>query len=113
MIFHITHKSYWERFAGKEFYEPESLVKEGFIHCSPAEKILESAKNFFKNHTGLLILCIDERKVKAEIKREDLYNTGYEFPHIYGKLNKDAVIGTAEFGKDINGEFSLPEDTMI
>lgn len=113
MIFHITHKTDWENSGGKEFYETESLVKEGFIHCSPEDMILESAKNFFKNQTGLLILCIDESKVKAEIKREDLYNTGYEFPHIYGKLNKDAVIKTAEIETDINGEFKLPGDIFF
>ncbi|MBL0107320.1 MAG: DUF952 domain-containing protein [Ignavibacteria bacterium] len=113
MIYHITHKSDWLNTFGKEFYEPSSIVKEGFIHCSPAEKILDSCNNFFKHETGLLILCIDESKLRAEIKWEDLYDTGFNFPHIYGKLNKDAVIKTAEIGTDINDEFMLPEDIFI
>ncbi len=51
--------------------------------------------------------------MRAEIKWEDLYDTGFNFPHIYGKLNKDAVIKTAEIGTDINDEFMLPEDIFI
>ncbi len=113
MIYHIIHKSDWVNTFGKEFYEPSSIVKEGFIHCSTAEKILDSCNNFFKHETGLLILCIDESKLRAEIKWEDLYDTGFNFPHIYGKLNKDAVIKTAEIWTDVNGEFVLPEDIFI
>jgi uncharacterized protein (DUF952 family) len=30
--------------------------------------------------------------VKPEIRYEDLYDAGQEFPHIYGPLNLDAVV---------------------
>jgi uncharacterized protein (DUF952 family) len=32
-------------------------------------------------------------KVEAEIRDEDLYDAGQTFPHIYGSLNLDAVVG--------------------
>ncbi|MEO8666167.1 MAG: DUF952 domain-containing protein [Ignavibacteria bacterium] len=108
LIYHITHKKHWKSALKKNEYETPTLNEEGFIHCSPLEKVKESANRFFKDHYELLVLCIDEDKVIPEIIREDLYDTGFEFPHIYGKLNLDAVIKVIELKKNINGSFDFP-----
>lgn len=43
------------------------------------------------------MLLIDTGKVKSEILWEDLRGCGVEFPHIYGLLNKSAVIAVLPY----------------
>lgn len=105
MIYHIAEREEWEN--SENYYCPLTFNTEGFIHCSTKEKICESANKFFKGKSGILLLSIDENKVTAEIKWEDLYSFNYKFPHIYGKLNKDSVISITEIYSDTNGEFKL------
>lgn len=109
MIYHIAFKKEYEKALAENSYKPESLEKEGFIHCSPAEKITESANNFFKDQKDLVLICIDESKVDSDIIWEDLYGHNFKFPHIYGELNPDAVIKVAEFLSGSDGKFILPE----
>lgn len=105
MIYHITNKKIWETALKNNSYKTESFVKEGFIHCSPKEKIPEVLNNFYKGEKDLLLLCIDETKVKAKIVWEDLYNHDYEFPHIYGELNLDAISYVMDFNSNEYGLF--------
>lgn len=109
MIYHILNVNEWEESKSKKFYEPLSYSIEGFIHCSALDKIEESANRFFRGKYEIVILCIDEERVKAEIIYEDLYNTGFEFPHIYGQLNLDSVVEVVKIKSKENGEFEFAE----
>ena len=77
---------------GKGFYEADSLVKEGFIHASKESQVQGVLQRYYKNQTDLLLLHIDETKLTAPLKYELAPSVNEEFPHIYGKLNLDAVI---------------------
>ncbi len=103
MIYHITNKKEWEKALRENSYSPDSLSKEGFIHCSPAEKLSDTLNNFFKGKNDLLLLSIDESKVLNRIIREDLYGHDFNFPHIYGELNLDSVIKVTEIIADAEG----------
>lgn len=109
MIYHITNKKEWDKALREYIYIPDSFREEGFIHCSPAEKVSDTLNNFFKGKNDLLLLSIDESKVQDRIIREDLYGHKFNFPHIYGKLNLDAVIKVTEITADAEGKFLLPE----
>ncbi len=110
MIYHIAHNEDWNTALKNNSYKPASLATEGFIHCSPEEKIIEAADNFYKGREDLLLLSIDETKVEAKIIMEDLYNHNFEFPHIYGELNLNAVVKITNFKCNEDGKFQLPED---
>lgn len=109
MIIHILKKEEWERAKIEGIYRGDTLDTDGFIHCSPVEKIVDVANYNFKGKKGLILLCIDEDKVISEIKWEDLYNEGRNYPHIYGELNIDSVIEVFDFEPKENGCFELPE----
>lgn len=96
MILHITTKKDWEKAKEKNEYRGDTLDSEGFIHCSTPEQIDEVAQCLFKGKKDLMLLEIDETKVKSEIKYEDAEN-GKLYPHIYGPLNIDAVINVQDF----------------
>lgn len=110
LITHITQHMKWEEAKIKGFYEPDSLSAEGFIHCSSIKQVLKIANHLYKGQQDLLLLVIDESKVKAETIWEDLYNLNEEYPHIYGALNIEAVINTYAFSPKADGTFTLPPE---
>ena len=108
IIFHIATR---KAFKGKEqaaSYRPELFALEGFIHCSTAEQIIKVANARFRGQTGLLLLCLDADRVKAEIRYENLEGGQELFPHIYGEINTEAVVQVAEFEPGVDGYFELP-----
>ncbi len=96
MIFHIVDKHIWEKSKAAGEYAGDTLQTEGFIHCSTLEQIYEVACFLFSKKKNLIVLEIDEDKVKPKIKYEDACN-GKFYPHIYGPLNVDSVKNTRDF----------------
>jgi uncharacterized protein (DUF952 family)/uridine phosphorylase len=116
LILHITTRSEWETAfvdpvataVSHPPYTAASLQTEGFIHCSTPAQVLIPANAMFKGQTDLLLLCIDEDLVTADVIYEDCYESGTAFPHIYGALNREAVLGVVDFPPNADGTFSLP-----
>lgn len=108
-ILHIIPEEEWKKEKDKSFYFPDSLRKEGFIHCSTRDQVLDVVHFLYKEKINHKILCINPHLVKAQIIYEDLYNMGKKFPHIYGALNLDAVEQVIDLLPNERGEFDLPE----
>jgi uncharacterized protein (DUF952 family) len=105
-IVHICPSHSWEEAQVPGEYRVPSLETEGFIHCSKPDQILTVANNFYQETPDLVILWIDPQKVKNEIKYEPgSDNTNEVFPHIYGPLNIDAVLGVYDFRPASDGVF--------
>lgn len=71
------------------YYGHASIEKYGYIHCSDLDTYGLVAPNFKDEIDERVLLVIDTDKVEALIKWED--GGGYDFPHIYGLLNVDAI----------------------
>lgn len=93
IIYHITTAEEWKQANINGFYEAASLETEGFIHCSTETQVKGVLERYFKGKTNLLKLVIDTDKLTAELRFEPAPSINEEFPHIYGTLNLDAVIG--------------------
>lgn len=107
-IFHIVPDRDWEQ-AG-EPYAPASLETDGFIHCSAAEQVPRTAAALFAGRSDLLLVEIDPGRLEAPVRWEDCYETGEEFPHIYGPLPRDAVIDIRSYLPDEPGQFPDPAE---
>lgn len=108
MLFHITAKRDSDAAKNDGVYRPESLVSEGFIHCSYAHQVCGVADRLFQNCRDLVLLQIDSSQLLCDAVNEDLYGSGERFPHIYGELPWSAVVAVHEFPcVDTNG-FCLP-----
>jgi uncharacterized protein (DUF952 family) len=92
MIYHVVTEINWQYALENGFYEAESLAKEGFIHTSKAEQVEGVLERYYKGQTGLILLHIDETKLTSPLKYELAPSVNEEFPHIYGRLNIDAVV---------------------
>ena len=117
MIYHIASRTAWQAAKRRGSYRPPSLTSEGFIHCSRRDQILSVANDFYRGETDLLLLCIDEGKLAADLRWEapahpqpvSAAATSREetFPHLYGPLNLEAVAGVYDFVQAADG-FALP-----
>lgn len=104
VIFHICRAHEWRKTKRQSQYRPESLAKEGFIHAATASDIKKIARLFFKDQANLVILFINRDLVASLIKEEIAKHPrlkGSVFPHIYGPIPTEAIVGTipiAAFG---------------
>ena len=108
MIFHIVPQANWSDAQPQAAYQPTSLGTEGFIHCSTREQLVGSATLHFHGQSHLVVLCIDEQRVAADIRYENLTGGALLFPHIYGPLNADAIGDVLELLQTAAGAFYLP-----
>ena len=107
MIFHITSQAEWSQAQTRGEYTAPSLVSEGFIHFSTEKQVLVVANAFYRGRKDLVVLKVDEARLKSELKWEapagppsDNISESDLFPHIYGPGNLDAVIAVLEFQPD-------------
>ena len=103
MILHCMKKSTWETRKNKEYWGKRNIDAEGFIHCSTIEYFWRVAPNFADVEEELVLICIDENKLEAELRYEDGDNCGREYPHVYGMINNKAVMTVFLFIKDKDG----------
>lgn len=99
IFYHITTPENWAKFADEDFYQAESLKTEGFIHASFAEQLEETLKIHYKGVREVLILTVDSEKLTSKLSVEKSRN-GEEFPHIYGAINKAAIVAIEEKNLD-------------
>lgn len=107
MILHITTPDAWAKAQTEGVYSAASLATEGFIHCSTMRQIAATANKHYARRSGLILLCIDESGLTAQVRYEDL-GAGDQFPHIYGPINTDAVIKVVAYEPGADGLFAPP-----
>ncbi len=94
IIYHIVLPEVWDAFEG-ELYEHASLASEGFIHCSFAEQLDGVLQRYYSGVERVLLLEIDSERLTSELVNEP--STGGEiYPHIYGPIDRDAIIKVEE-----------------
>jgi len=91
-IYHIVLPEAWEAFEG-DLYEAASLASEGFIHCSYEHQIDAVLGRYYSGEARVLILTLDAEQLASSLVEEP--STGGEiYPHIYGPINRDAIVGS-------------------
>lgn len=105
MIYHIVTRSAWDA-SGTEPYRADSLVTEGFIHCSYADQVAKVANWFYGTQTGLIVLCINPDRLSSAVRAEDP-GTGERFPHVYGPIERDAVVAVQPLVRDDAGQWTF------
>ena len=108
IIYHLIRSESWEAAKSAGSVEPESLVSEGFIHCSENEdQVLAVAHRLYAGIAGMLVLELDTNLLDSPVKRE-AGSSGEMYPHIYGPLNVSAVVEARAMETSADGGFILP-----
>jgi uncharacterized protein (DUF952 family) len=108
VTYHGVPKRHWDSLDPSEAYTPPDFEREGFIHCTDGrEAISIILTQYHKGDSGeWLVLTIDKDRVGAPLKYED---PAAIFPHIYGPLNRDAIIDVRPVRRAADGTFLLPD----
>jgi uncharacterized protein (DUF952 family) len=126
-IFHLTPATYYQHQPQDQPYHPAAFAQEGFIHCTAGvEKLIQVANYYFANLTDdLLVLEIDPAQLTAPLifeppilapsgpadrKREYAAEPEVLFPHVYGPLNRQAIIRCFALQRDSTGQWQMPQE---
>ena len=95
-IYHVTTRRQWAEARQLGHYDSDTLVTEGFIHCSTEAQVAGVLERYYQGQTGLIKLKIDKSKVERPLIFELAGSINEVFPHIHGALNLDAVVEVTE-----------------
>jgi uncharacterized protein (DUF952 family) len=124
-IYHLVPANYYLLQPVDQPYRSETLAQEGFIHCtSGSDMLIEVANAFFADlEDDLIVLEIDATRLLAPLKFESPMppsesvtvndikfrpEPGTLFPHIYGPLNRQAIVREFVLQRDQTGLWSIP-----
>ena len=99
MILHLALRSDWDvaRRTGRYPWSTRGVTveTEGYAHCSFEHQWRGVRERFYSDlaDSQLVLLEIDETKLSSSVVVERLGNAPDEFPHVYGEIDVDAVIG--------------------
>lgn len=109
LIFHIAERQEWEAGRTSGSYEPAGFAKDGFIHCSLRHQMLRVAGALFRGRDDLVLLAIEEDRVQPKIRYEAMDTTD-AFPHVYGRLNLDAIAEAVPWEVKADGSAPMPNE---
>ncbi|MBA3542154.1 MAG: DUF952 domain-containing protein [Deltaproteobacteria bacterium] len=106
MLFHILTRGAWEAAQQRGEYGAASLETEGFIHLSTARQWLATANRFYRGQPDLVLLGLEPDRLHAPVRYEAA--DGDEFPHLYGPVNLEAVVGVWALPVEVGGVIGVP-----
>ncbi|MCH8813791.1 MAG: DUF952 domain-containing protein [Chloroflexi bacterium] len=104
LTYHATPKEHWDACDHDQPYLPPDFAAGGFIHCTDSVESLPSVlTTYYKDQPGeWIVLSIDKDRVSAPILYDDPDNV---FPHLYGSLNRDAIVDVRGIARSDDGRF--------
>jgi uncharacterized protein (TIGR00299 family) protein len=106
MLLHVIEAADWATV--EDDYRPDSLGTDGFIHLSPADRVVGVAQYNHPAAEDPRLLVIDRAAIEADLKYEE--QSSGAFPHLYGPLSRSAVDEVVPFLRDDAGRYQLPSD---
>lgn len=106
--YHLTPEPVWHAQQEQATYQPEAFDADGFIHCTDGEVNLLAVANAFyqSDRRPYVVLVLDRDRVTAPVRYEDPERI---YPHIYGPLNRDAVVMVRRAVRLADGSFASIE----
>ncbi|MBC6698364.1 DUF952 domain-containing protein [Hymenobacter puniceus] len=113
MLYRIAEPADWQQAQQTNFFISADLALEGFIHCSEAYQVLETARRYYASRPDLWLLELDEAVLAAadvRVEREWVESRQQHFAHVFGPIPRVAVRRIWQFGTNDAGEATLPAD---
>ncbi|MCZ6465194.1 MAG: GNAT family N-acetyltransferase [Proteobacteria bacterium] len=113
-IYHLAPISEFRAALRGDRYEPPRLPGDGFVHCAHRPSVLDVARDYLgESAEPVLVLEIDPSRLSAEVLVEapaplpgggtSHLEGASEFPHVYGPLDVDAIVGVGVLGRAAPG----------
>lgn len=111
IIFHMAPADRWTTWPVHEPYVPAEFAVDGFVHCTEGEELMARVANALYRETpgDFVLLVIDVTKLTAPVRWERPAGADLAplFPHIYGPINREAIIAVRRIQRDADGSFLL------
>ncbi len=106
--YHLTPVEWWAAADPALPLGAPSLVDEGFIHCTDgaAEMVATANRHYRDDSRAFRVLTIDLDRVTSRWAVED---PGQIYPHVFGPIDRAAIVATVDAPRDPDGTF-LPFD---
>lgn len=85
-------KSYYDKIKERSIFGESLICEDGFIHGCFKEQFHLIAPRFKGKEEDYIVMIIDTDRLISEVKLEYSSSLKQDFPHIYGKINKEAVV---------------------
>jgi uncharacterized protein (DUF952 family) len=104
VTYHLAAREVWEAQNGAADYVPEAYARDGFIHCTDgADEVIAVGNRYYRDDArAFVVLVIDKERLRAPWRYDDEARV---YPHVYGALNRDAVVGVREIERTGDGAF--------
>jgi len=93
-ILHVATERDWERAQRAGIYAPESLAREGFIHCSTDAQLERTLALHFAGRTDLMLLVLSTEHLGESLRWDEPAPSRAgegAFPHVYGPIPIEAI----------------------
>ncbi len=102
--YHLVPAEAWAVADVDRPYEAPSLVSEGFIHCTDgaSEMVATANRHYRADPRPFLVLTIDLDAAGSPWRLED---EGGIFPHVFGPIERVAIISVTPIPRDDDGQF--------
>jgi uncharacterized protein (DUF952 family) len=102
--FHLVPVEVWAEADPDGPLVRESLDDEGFIHCTdgPDALIATAERHYRADPRDFLALTLDLDRISSPWRYDD---PGTPYPHIYGPIDRAAIIGVVPVHRSVDGRF--------
>jgi uncharacterized protein (DUF952 family) len=107
LTYHLVQRAEWEAADAGAPFTPVGFEREGFVHCTDgAVEVAATANRYFADlKDDLMVLVIDRSRLRAPVRYED---PSHIYPHVYGPIERDAIVEAVLMTRDANGIFLPP-----
>ena len=109
LIYHICDGEAWCAAIGTDDYvgSPDDL-RDGFMHFSTKAQVRTSVARHRAEQIGLVLLIVTKEMLGSNLRWEPSRG-GQLFPHLYGKLPRNAVVKAIELPLGPDGMHEFPD----
>jgi uncharacterized protein (DUF952 family) len=108
MIYHMCPAEAWaEGVAAGRYLGSADDRRDGFLHFSTAEEIVESARRHRAGQAGLVLIAVEAVRLGERLRWEPSRG-GVLFPHLYGPLLPSEAESVVDLPLGLDGEHVFP-----
>ena len=102
--FHLTPRAWWEAADSDASLTAPSLVTDGFIHCTDgvAEMVATANRHYAADPRDFVVLTVDLDAISSPWRIEDRDRI---YPHIFGPIDRAAIVAAVPAPRDADGAF--------
>jgi len=106
IAYHLVPTGAWQDAPADQPFHPASLGTEGFVHLTHRmADLVEVANQLYREERGphvVLTIALDRLTVPWRHDGDE------RFPHVYGPLDRAAIVEVRPMGRDTEGGFHPP-----